>query len=472
MTASFVAACAGMRSGRDPQANRDEAVRLVREAAEAGADYVQTPEMTSLVERSRADLFAKVGAQADDPTLAALREVARERGVVVHIGSLAVREGDRVANRAFLVDAGGEVAATYDKIHLFDVDLPSGESWRESATYAGGSRAVLAPTPWGPVGLTICYDLRFAALYRALAEAGAFLLAAPACFTRQTGEAHWHVLQRARHRDRLLHGLGRARGPARGRARDVRALPDRRSVGTGAGRGRSGARVGPGPDRDRARGGGARAHPHLDERPPLHRGAGPGLTRRPATLRSSARFPRWDGTSNSRRSDFLPHVRRMIRYALACDNAHAFESWFASSDAYESLRGQGLVTCPACGSAEVSKQIMAPRVSRTDRGGTGPGEAAPAPAEPETPPAALPSPPALTSERERAVRTMVRALREHVTRTADYVGPSFADEARRMQSGETAHRPIYGEASPVEARELLEEGIEVLPLPVLPDDRN
>ena len=198
MTASFVAACAGMRSGRDPQANRDEAVRLVREAAEAGADYVQTPEMTSLVERSRADLFAKVGAQADDPTLAALREVARERGVVVHIGSLAVREGDRVANRAFLVDAGGEVAATYDKIHLFDVDLPSGESWRESATYAGGSRAVLAPTPWGPVGLTICYDLRFAALYRALAEAGAFLLAAPACFTRQTGEAHWHVLQRAR----------------------------------------------------------------------------------------------------------------------------------------------------------------------------------------------------------------------------------------------------------------------------------
>lgn len=196
--ASLVAACAGMRSGRDPAANRDAAVRLVREAADAGADYVQTPEMTSLVERSRADLFAKVTDAAADPTLAALREVARERGVVVQVGSLAVRAGDRIANRAFLIDAGGEVAASYDKIHLFDVDLPGGESWRESATYAGGDRAVLAPTPWGPVGLTICYDLRFAALYRALAEAGAVILTAPACFTRQTGEAHWHVLQRAR----------------------------------------------------------------------------------------------------------------------------------------------------------------------------------------------------------------------------------------------------------------------------------
>lgn len=194
----FVAACATMRSGRDPLANRDAAVALVREAADAGADYVQTPEMTSLVERSRADLFGKVGPEERDATLAGLREVAREHGIVVHVGSLAVRAGDKIANRAFVIDAEGEIAARYDKVHLFDVDLPGGESWRESATYSGGDAAVLAELPWGLLGVTICYDVRFPALYRALAEGGASFLAAPACFTRQTGEAHWHVLHRAR----------------------------------------------------------------------------------------------------------------------------------------------------------------------------------------------------------------------------------------------------------------------------------
>ena len=195
---SFVAACATMRSGRDPLANRDAAVALVREAAAAGADFVQTPEMTSLVERDRAALFETIGPEERDATLAGLRDVARERRVTVHVGSLAVRSGDKVANRAFLIDPEGEIVARYDKVHLFDVDLPNGESWRESATYAGGDRAVLAETPWGLLGLTICYDVRFPALYRALAEAGASILTAPACFTRQTGEAHWHVLQRAR----------------------------------------------------------------------------------------------------------------------------------------------------------------------------------------------------------------------------------------------------------------------------------
>src|SRR4051794_36274683 len=158
MTASrpFVAACAQMRSGRDPLKNRDHAVALVREAADRGAHYVQTPEMTSLVERSRTALFNRIGPEDADPTLAALRDVARARGIVVHVGSLAVRAGDRVANRAYLIDAAGGIAASYDKIHLFDVDLPSGESWRESSTYAGGDRAVLAETPWGLIGLTIC----------------------------------------------------------------------------------------------------------------------------------------------------------------------------------------------------------------------------------------------------------------------------------------------------------------------------
>jgi predicted amidohydrolase len=187
-----------MRSGRDPLANRDAAVALVREAAGRGAQYVQTPEMTSLVERSRAALFDKVGPEERDPTLLGLREVARERRVHVHVGSIAVKAGEKVANRAFLIDPSGDIVASYDKIHLFDVDLPNGESWRESATYTGGERAVLAETPWGLLGLTICYDVRFPALYRVLAEGGAAFLSAPACFTRQTGEAHWHVLHRAR----------------------------------------------------------------------------------------------------------------------------------------------------------------------------------------------------------------------------------------------------------------------------------
>jgi predicted amidohydrolase len=197
-TSGFVAACVQMRSGRDPLANRDAAVALVREAADAGAHYVQTPEMTSLVERDKARLFANVTVPDEDQTLAALRDVARERGIVVQIGSLAVRNGDKIANRAFLIDADGAITASYDKVHLYDVDLPNGERWRESSTYTGGACAVVADTPWAPIGITICYDIRFPALFRALAEAGASILTAPACFTQQTGEAHWHVLHRAR----------------------------------------------------------------------------------------------------------------------------------------------------------------------------------------------------------------------------------------------------------------------------------
>ena len=196
--ARFTAACVQMRAGRDPGANRDAAVAGVRDAAARGASYVQTPEMTSLVERSRERLFANVTTEDRDPTLAALREAARETGTVVQVGSIAVRSGDKIANRAYLIDAEGALVAAYDKLHLFDVDLPSGERWRESATYTGGACAVVAETSLATIGLTICYDIRFPGLYRALAEAGAEVLTAPACFTRQTGAAHWHVLQRAR----------------------------------------------------------------------------------------------------------------------------------------------------------------------------------------------------------------------------------------------------------------------------------
>lgn len=197
-TTPVIVACVQMCSGREPAANREMALRLISEAADAGATYIQTPEMTGLVERSRGELMEKIRTQADDPLVSAAQDVARRRGVVIHLGSLALREGDKVANRALMIDQAGDIIATYDKIHLFDVDLPNGESWRESRTYTGGAIAPVVRTPAGNIGVTICYDLRFPYLYRALAEAGAEILTAPACFTQQTGAAHWHVLQRAR----------------------------------------------------------------------------------------------------------------------------------------------------------------------------------------------------------------------------------------------------------------------------------
>jgi predicted amidohydrolase len=188
-----------MRSSRTPVANVDAAVKLIREAKQGGADYVLTPEMTNIMEVKRDSLFAAIVPEEADVGLAVLREVARAARLWLHIGSLAVKASpDRAANRSFLIDPKGEIAARYDKIHMFDVDLPSGESYRESRNFHAGEHAALADLPWGRLGLTICYDLRFPALYRALAEAGATFLAVPSAFTRQTGEAHWHVLLRAR----------------------------------------------------------------------------------------------------------------------------------------------------------------------------------------------------------------------------------------------------------------------------------
>ena len=188
-----------MRSGLDPAPNLAAAVALIDEAKGAGADYVLTPEMTNILEIRRDRLFAKIVAEEHDPTLAGLREVARKLAITIHIGSLAIKASpDKAVNRSLLIDRKGEVIARYDKIHMFDVDLAGGESYRESNNYRPGDIAVIADLPWGRLGLTVCYDLRFPALYRALAEAGASFLAIPSAFTRQTGEAHWHVLQRAR----------------------------------------------------------------------------------------------------------------------------------------------------------------------------------------------------------------------------------------------------------------------------------
>ncbi len=198
---SFIAGMVQLRSGENVAANTADASALIREAAKQGARYVQTPEMTSVLVRDRERLMTLVTVEEHDEALLAFRALARELGIYLHIGSLAVRfsdERERLANRGFLITPDGEIAARYDKIHMFDVDLDKGESWRESRTYQPGEFAISADLPWGRLGLTICYDLRFSALYRALAESGAAFLSVPAAFTQQTGEAHWHVLLRAR----------------------------------------------------------------------------------------------------------------------------------------------------------------------------------------------------------------------------------------------------------------------------------
>lgn len=198
-TGTFKAAMIQMRSGLKPGTNIDDAVRMIGEAKSAGAEYVLTPEMTNILVAKREQLFAAVVEEEADASLATLRELARKLGVYIHIGSLAIKiSPDRAANRSFLVSPKGDIAARYDKIHMFDVDLAGGESYRESRNYRPGELAVLADLPWGRLGLTVCYDLRFPALYRALAEAGATMLAIPSAFTKQTGEAHWHVLIRTR----------------------------------------------------------------------------------------------------------------------------------------------------------------------------------------------------------------------------------------------------------------------------------
>jgi predicted amidohydrolase len=188
-------------SGIDPAANARALVAAVEDSAAGGAAILFTPEMSGLLDRDRARAAANLRVEAADPVLAAVRAAAARAGIWVHLGSLAIRggeEGGKLYNRAFLIDGEGEVRASYDKLHLFDVDLATGESWRESASYAPGGRAVVVDSPAGPLGLSICYDLRFPDLYRALTDAGARLLAIPAAFTVPTGRAHWHVMMRAR----------------------------------------------------------------------------------------------------------------------------------------------------------------------------------------------------------------------------------------------------------------------------------
>lgn len=177
-------------TGIDPAANAAQLVSAIEEAGSAGAAMLFTPEMSGLLDRDRARAASNIYAEQDDPVLAAVADAASSAGIWINLGSLALRREDgRLANRGFVIDSAGSVRARYDKMHLFDVDLPTGECWRESATYAAGERAVAVDTPLGRVGMTICYDLRFPDLFRALSDAGARVLSVPAAFT-QIGRAH------------------------------------------------------------------------------------------------------------------------------------------------------------------------------------------------------------------------------------------------------------------------------------------
>ena len=206
MTETFTAACVQFTAGPDPEPNLRSVADLVRRAREAGADLIMTPEASNFIEGGRRRQ-EKARAEKDDLFLAGMRALARETGAWLLLGSLVIDpagepgavEGERqLANRSFLIAADGAIAARYDKIHMFDIDLPGGESYRESNAYRPGNAAVVAETPWGRVGLSVCYDVRFPHLYRTLAQAGADFLTVPSVFTVPTGRAHWHALLRAR----------------------------------------------------------------------------------------------------------------------------------------------------------------------------------------------------------------------------------------------------------------------------------
>ncbi len=280
-------------TGIDPAANAAALVVDIAALARQGAAIVFTPEMSGLLDRDRARAAAAIRAESDDVVLAAVRAAAAEHRVWVQLGSLALRQGERLVNRAFLIAADGSVAARYDKIHLFDVTLGAGESYRESATYAAGDRAVVAATPWAALGLTVCYDVRFPQLYRDLALAGAGVLAVPAAFTRPTGAAHWHTLLRAR---AIESGAFVVAAAQSGEHADGRATFGHSLVvdpwGTGAARHGRGSRHRGGRHRPCRRRGDPRAHPVARGRPRLcaavvdRRAARP--YRRPVCARSSA----------------------------------------------------------------------------------------------------------------------------------------------------------------------------------------
>ena len=306
---------------------------------------------------------------------------------------------------------------------------------------------MISDLPWGRIGLTICYDVRFPALYRALAESGASFLTVPSAFTRKTGEAHWHVLLRARAIETGCFVFAAAQAGMHENKRETYGHslivdPWGEVIAEG------GVEPGVFLAEDRSREGRDRAQDRSVA------AAWPPLQHRRSQGRARTSAPR-AGIG-------------MIRYTLRCEQGHAFESWFQSSSAYESQVKRKLVNCPVCGSAKVEKAIMAPHiVSKKGRENARPRRWPPRPPRrrrrESTP---------LMMAQERELRAKIKELRDHIVKNADNVGERFPNEARKMHYGDIEHRPIYGEASPEEASALIDEGVEVSPLPVLPDDRN
>ena len=199
MSSPFTVGLVQMNSGPEIEPNIESASAFIREAAGGGAKLIVTPENTTMIETVREKQMARAYPEEKHPGVSAFSELARELGVWLSIGSMTIGlGGDKAANRSFLFGPDGGIAARYDKIHMFDVEVPDGQTYRESATFRPGEEAVLADLPWGRLGITICYDIRFPYLYRALAKAGASFITTSAAFTEMTGKAHWHVLQRAR----------------------------------------------------------------------------------------------------------------------------------------------------------------------------------------------------------------------------------------------------------------------------------
>ena len=394
---------------------------LVREAAAQGAELVLTPEATNILQRDRAALLPQLTTVEDDPVVDGLRALAAELSIELLIGSALVRReaGDGFANRAVLVGRDGAIRTTYDKIHMFDVDVPPrdgrpAESSRESAVYTPGEATRVAETVAGRLGLSICYDVRFPHLFNALARAGAELIATPAAFTRPTGAAHWETLLRARAIETGSFVLAPAQGGvhADGRATFGHTLA-----------------VGPWGE----------VLGVLDHEEP---GVLVVEVEREASARARTAIPALANAPRLRAAG----AGRMIRYALRCAAAHAFEGWFASSADYDDQSTRGLVNCPVCGSGEVRKAIMAPALAGTKRKADAP------------PPAKL----------REMMRAATREVRRHVFETFDDVGPRFATEARAIHEGQAEERGIYGQATPAEVTALKEEGVGVAPLPPEP----
>ena len=218
-----LAALIQMTSGIDPEANLATVDRAMGEAAARGVAMAFLPEMSLLLDRDRARSGGHITREADSPWPSALQAMAQRHGIWLHSGSmpLLADDGERRVNRSHVIAADGSIRARYDKVHMFDVTLPSGENWRESATYVGGDALAVVETPLGRMGLTICYDLRFPELYRALAARGAAVIAIPAAFTVSTGEAHWHVLMRARAIETQCHVVAAAQCGTHGDGRQT-----------------------------------------------------------------------------------------------------------------------------------------------------------------------------------------------------------------------------------------------------------